>query len=67
LKLRVARVDVLVWVLVYGGLLAAGLGIALERDGQGFGWGVVGGGAAAALAGAALIWVRSRMSDPAES
>jgi hypothetical protein len=65
LKLRAARVDVLVWVLVYGGLLVAGLGIALERDGQDFGWGVVGGGAAAALAGAVLIWIRSRMSDPA--
>ncbi len=66
MSIPVARVEVLVWVLIYGGLLSAGLGIALERGGQGFGWGVAIGGATAALAGMVLIWIRSRMSDSAE-
>jgi hypothetical protein len=65
LKLPVARVDVLIWVLIYGGMLSASLGLALGRDGAAFGWAIVVGGAAAALAGAVLIWVRSRMSDEA--
>ena len=60
------RIGTLIWVLIYGGLLSAGLGIALERGGQGFGWGVAIGGATAALAGMVLIWIRSRMSDSAE-
>ena len=66
MNLPVARLEMLIWVLIYGGLLTAGLGMALERGGRDFGWGVVAGGATAALAGTVLIWIRSRMSDAAE-
>jgi hypothetical protein len=66
LKFPTARVDVLVWVLIYGGLLGAALGLAIEREGARFGWGFVVIGATAALGGAVLIWIRSRMSDPAD-
>ena len=63
MKLSAGRLDVLVWVLIYGGLLLCGLGIALARDGQPLGWSVTIGGAVAAFAGTLLIWVRSRMHD----
>ncbi len=66
MKLPAARVDVWIWVLIYGGLFGVILGLALGRDGAAFGWGIVAGGAVAALAGAVLVWVRSRMSDPAK-
>ena len=58
-----ARVGLLIWVLIYGGLLACGLGIALSRGGHGYGWGIVVAGAAMAVVGALLVWLRSRMSD----
>jgi hypothetical protein len=66
LKLTIARLDVLVWLLIYGGLLGASLGLALARNGVGFGWGLVIVGATAAGAGTILVWVRSRMRDPLE-
>ena len=62
MKLSTGRVELLVWVLIYGGLLVCGLGIALARGGQDWGTGIVVIGIVAALAGAVLVWVRSRMS-----
>jgi hypothetical protein len=59
------RVDVWVWVLLYGGLLAAVLGIFVAREEGGAAIGLVlwlGGGLAAA-AGVALIVLRSRMDN----
>jgi hypothetical protein len=64
LKLSVARVDVLVWALMYGGLLGVGLGVALLRTGEAFGWGVVVAGAVVVAIGILLLWVRSRMREP---
>lgn len=58
-----ARVEVWVWVLIFGGLLAVGLGIALLQGGAAWGWRVVAGGGLAAAIGVVLIWVRSRMPD----
>ena len=63
MKLSTSRIEVLVWVLVYGGMLVCGLGLALRRAGHGYGWGFVFAGLAAAAAGALLIWLRSRMAD----
>ena len=62
MKVSAGRVGALVWILIYGGLLLSGLGVALSREGQDYGWGVCAAGIAAALAGALLIWVRSRMA-----
>jgi hypothetical protein len=56
-----ARVETLVWVLIYGGLLVLSLGLFAQRDGAALGWGLVAAGGAAAAAGVLLIWVRSRM------
>jgi hypothetical protein len=56
------QLDVLIWVLIYGGLLTLGLGLATpERAGDAWLWlGAAGG--VAVLAGVGLIWVRSRRS-----
>jgi hypothetical protein len=54
----------LTWALLYGGLLAAGLGLFVEKQDFAFGWSLVVGGGIAAAAGGVLIWVRSRIKDP---
>jgi hypothetical protein len=54
------RLDVWIWVLIFGGLLAVGLGLAIERRSSALGWTVVVVGAVVALVGAVLVWVRSR-------
>jgi vacuolar-type H+-ATPase subunit I/STV1 len=51
----------LVWVLIYGGLLMVGLGLAVQRNDASLGWSMVGIGVIAAAVGAVLVWVRSRM------
>jgi hypothetical protein len=66
LNVPAARVEWIIWVLIYGGLLGASLGFALGRNGAAFGWALVAVGGVAAIAGAILIWVRSRMSDPTQ-
>lgn len=55
------RVEVWVWVLLYGGLLAVALGVAVQRSDAALGWGITIGGAVAATLGVVLIVVRSRM------
>lgn len=62
--MKPATTEKLVWILIYGGLLAVGLGLALQQQGSAaLGWSLcVGGGAVAAL-GVVLIWVRSRQKD----
>jgi len=61
LKLSAARVGVLIWVLIYGGLFVLAIGLAL-REVHGLLAGSVSIGGLAALAvGAALIWYRSRL------
>jgi hypothetical protein len=55
-----ATLEKWVWVLIYGGLLAVSLGIFLKERDAALGWTVVALGAAAAVVGAVLIFVRSR-------
>ena len=57
-KLRVER---LVWVLVYGGLLALVLGMFVQRHDRRLADILQIGGTLVACSGALLIWVRSRM------
>ena len=59
--MKPATVETLVWVLIYGGLLAVCLGVFLRGDVAALGWLAIVGGALAAAAGAGLVWVRSRM------
>lgn len=55
-----ARLEALVWVLIYGGLILVGLGLALQRRVAGLGWSLVALGGVLTLAGAVLVVVRAR-------
>ena len=63
MKLAPRRVELLVWVLIYGGLFVVGLGVALSRGGLDYGWSVSVVGIVVALAGVVLVYVRSRLTD----
>ena len=63
MKPAAERIETWVWVLIYGGLLVCGLGVALSRGGLDYGWSILVAGLVIAVAGAVLIYVRSRMSD----
>lgn len=60
----VRRIEVLIWVFLYGGLLAVGLGLSVQRSAAVLGWSIVAGGAIVAAVGAVLVVVRSRMKAP---
>ena len=61
MKLSAARVGVLIWVLIYGGLFVLAIGLAL-REVHGLLAGSVSiGGLVALVIGIALIWYRSRL------
>lgn len=57
-----ARLDVLAWVLIYGGLFALVLGIASHDRTAVGGWSLSVLGAVAAVAGVVVIVVRARLS-----
>lgn len=57
----VARLQALIWVLIYAGLLTLVLGLSVARIDDALGWSVVAIGGGVAAAGFLLIWVRSRM------
>lgn len=59
--MKTSTVEALVWVLVYGGLLLLCLGLFVLRSDGVLGWLMVLTGSALAVAGAMLIFVRSRM------
>lgn len=55
------RLHKLIWVLIYGGLLALVLGLATGRSDAALGWSLVLGGGLAAAVGVALIAVRAHL------
>ena len=59
-----AALDKLIWALIFGGLLLFSLGVFVQQQGGAPGWTITLIGAALAVAGAVLIWVRSRIEDP---
>ncbi len=61
--MKPSTVEALVWVLVYGGLLLLCLGLFVQRAHDPLGWTLVVIGAGAAVAGAVLIWIRSKMKE----
>ena len=67
MSLSTGPIEALVWVLVYGGLLVFGLGVALSRGGLDYGWSILVAGLVIAVAGAVLIYVRSRMAERSDS
>ena len=54
-------VERLVWMLVYGGLFTAVIGIATRTHDPATGWSLIVIGGLVAAIGALLVWVRSRM------
>ncbi len=59
--LALKRVQQLVWVLIYGGLMTLVLGLSVRRVDDALGWSLVIGGGFVALVGVVLIFVRARM------
>jgi hypothetical protein len=57
----IARLQQLIWTLIYGGLLTLVLGLSVQRSDEVLGWFMVVGGGIVAAIGFALIYVRSRM------
>ena len=55
------KLEQLIWVLIYSGLLTLSLGVFLQRLHDALGWTLTIAGAVTAAVGAVLIWVRSRM------
>ena len=58
----VARLQGLIWILIYGGLLAVVLGFFVQRTDDEAGWSLLVAGAVVAAVGFALIYVRSKMN-----
>ena len=61
--MSIARVEQLIWVLVFAGIAVIGLGISVGRSDDGLGFGIMAFGALLAAIGALLVWVRSRMKE----
>lgn len=62
---RLKQLQNLIWVLIYGGLLALVVGLSVQRWDAALGWSLAAGGVAIALIGLVLIFVRARLSaDP---
>ena len=57
------RLQQLIWVLIYGGLLALVLGLSAQRSNDALGWSMVCVGGLVALFGFVLIYVRSRLHE----
>ena len=53
----------LIWVLIYGGLLCAVLGMTIQKTDAAVGWSMVIAGAVVAGSGVVLVVVRSRRKD----
>ena len=62
-NLRLARLETLIWTLIYGGLLALIVGAFMGRGEEGSGVGFMVLGAILAVVGVVLIYVRSRLRE----
>lgn len=56
-----ARIDKLIWTLIFGGLLAVTLGLSIARGDDALGQWFILGGILVVACGAGLIYLRSRM------
>ena len=59
----IARLQALIWILIYGGLLSLVLGLFTRRSDAVLGCSLVIVGALVAAVGVALIYVRSRLKE----
>jgi len=62
--MKTSTIDVLIWVLIYGGLIVVGWGISVQRSNDGLGFSLIAGGGVVAAIGFLLIYIRSRMKNP---
>ncbi len=62
-NLRLARIETAIWVLIYGGLLAAVVGLFMARRQDGGSTLLIAGGAALVVIGVGLVYVRSRLRE----
>ena len=60
-----ARIERLIWILIYGGLFALVLGLATLSRAPATAWSLIVLGGCVAAAGVVLIWVRSRLDQAA--
>ncbi len=60
---KLARLHTLIWVLIFGGLMALVFGLSLQRYRPAAGMVFIVGGALIALIGAVLIFVRARLKS----
>lgn len=60
---RLARMETLIWVLIYGGLLTLLIGLYMSREVGGSGFPLVLAGSAVTTCGAVLVYVRSRLRE----
>lgn len=58
----IARLQQLIWVLIYGGLLTLLLGLSVRRTDDALGWSMALMGGFVAMIGFALIYVRSLLT-----
>jgi hypothetical protein len=58
---KLKRMQQLIWVFIYGGLLTLVLGLSVERNDESLGFAIALSGGALALLGVVLIYVRSRL------
>ena len=61
--MKTQRVEQLVWVLIYGGLLSMSLGWFVTPQRGPWGELLISGGVVAAVVGGVLVYVRSRMKS----
>ena len=61
--MKPSTLETLIWVLIYGGLLVLSLSLFVARRSQGLGTLLAVAGGALTAAGAALVYVRSRLKD----
>jgi vacuolar-type H+-ATPase subunit I/STV1 len=60
----VARLDALIWILIYAGLLVLVLGLSMSRVDEEWAWSLVAAGGVVAALGFALIYARSKIKSP---
>jgi len=60
---RLKRIERLVWIFIYGGLLTLVLGVAVHDVDERLGQGLMVGGGLAALIGAGLVLWRARLDE----
>ena len=63
-QIAIARVEKLIWVFMYGGLLSCVVSLFLGPQDSGLAAWMAGGGLVVAAIGAILVYVRSKMKAP---